>query len=275
MASTTTHSVQSDILFIDPPEGEERLWININSDATGKRARNWEQATHNVSIEDWRGNKDIALDTTGFQVVSDKPTQFIKNGEVDVDNYYKESIELIKEATGASRVELFDHTIRRRRPNILEDTPDKRQPVYNAHVDQTPFSATQRVHRHLPVADVPSLLSKRFQIINLWRPISNPAWDRPLALCDFRSVNPDRDVVPVQLLYPDREGQTYSVRYNPNQRWGYFRGITPDEFVLIKCFDSKRDVALFTPHTAFIDPSTPKDAPLRESIELRALVFYD
>jgi hypothetical protein len=42
-------------------------------------------------------------------------------------------------------------------------------------------------------------------------------------------------------------------------------------------FDSVQDgsVAVLTPHTAFEDPSTPKDAPLRESIELRALVFYD
>jgi hypothetical protein len=42
-------------------------------------------------------------------------------------------------------------------------------------------------------------------------------------------------------------------------------------------FDSVQDgsVAVFTPHTAFEDPTTPKDARLRESIELRALVFYD
>ena len=42
-------------------------------------------------------------------------------------------------------------------------------------------------------------------------------------------------------------------------------------------FDSVQDgsVAVFTPHAAFEDPTTPEGAPLRESIELRALVFYD
>ncbi len=42
-------------------------------------------------------------------------------------------------------------------------------------------------------------------------------------------------------------------------------------------FDSVQDgsVAILTPHTSFNDPTTPADAPLRESIELRALVFYD
>ncbi|KAG8779253.1 hypothetical protein FRC12_024508 [Ceratobasidium sp. 428] len=53
--------------------------------------------------------------------------------------------------------------------------------------------------------------------------------------------------------------------------------MTPDEFVLIKCFDSKDDgsVATFTPHTAIEDPTTPSNAPDRQSIEIRALVFYD
>lgn len=41
--------------------------------------------------------------------------------------------------------------------------------------------------------------------------------------------------------------------------------------------DSIKDgsVAICTPHTSFEDPLTPKDAKGRESIELRALVFYD
>jgi hypothetical protein len=41
--------------------------------------------------------------------------------------------------------------------------------------------------------------------------------------------------------------------------------------------DSIQDgsVAIFTPHTGFFDPLTPADAPPRQSIELRALVFYD
>ena len=42
-------------------------------------------------------------------------------------------------------------------------------------------------------------------------------------------------------------------------------------------FDSIQDgsVAVFTPHSGFEDPNTPTGTPPRESIELRALVFYD
>jgi hypothetical protein len=48
-----------------------------------------------------------------------------------------------------------------------------------------------------------------------------------------------------------------------------------DEVLLLKCFDSKTDGrARFAPHGAFVDPTTPRDALPRESIELRALVFH-
>ncbi|TFY50331.1 hypothetical protein EVJ58_g11093, partial [Rhodofomes roseus] len=106
---------------------------------------------------------------------------------------------------------------------------------------------------------------------------SHPAYDWPLALCDYRSVDPKTDLVATDLIYPDRKGETNSVKFNPNHKWKYLRGMTPEEFVFIKCFDSKTEdnTAVLTPHTAFQDPSTPKDAPFRESIELRLLVFYD
>lgn len=93
-----------------------------------------------------------------------------------------------------------------------------------------------RVHRHLPPSDAGALLKRRFQIINLWRPIGHAAFDHPLALCDYRSVDVKNDLVPTTLRYPDRDGETFSVRYNPEQRWKYLKGMEPDEIVLIKWY---------------------------------------
>jgi len=220
----------------------------------------------------------VSLDTAGFGYYKGaaKYTAFGSEEEVKRE-YYPESIELVKRLTGATRVVPFDHTIRRRRPGEIDDSPEKRQPVPQVHVDQTESSAIARVHRHLPESDAPQLLSKRFQIINLWRPIGRPAFDWPLALCDFRSIDRKVDLVPTILRYPDRDGETFGVKYNSGHKWKYVKGMTPEEFVLIKCFDSRDDgkTAILTPHTAFQDPTTPPDAPLRESIELRLLVFYD
>jgi len=275
-SSSTTGSLN----FYVPPKDGARAYQSINkSEETGIRDRNFTLEEKEVTIHNLRGDESAAtLDTTGFQLFKHpaKHTAFATDAEIERE-YYPESIELLKELTGAHRVVLFDHTIRRRRPDQIDDGPDRRQPVPQTHIDQTNASSVARVHRHLPAEDVPELLKKRFQIINLWRPISHPADDWPLALCDYSSVDAANDVLPVALVYPDREGETFGVKFNPKQKWTYFSGVTPEELILIKCYDSQQDgsVALFTPHTAFEDPATPKGAPLRESIELRALVFYD
>lgn len=101
---------------------------------------------------------------------------------------------------------IFDHAIRHR-PGEFDDSPDRRQPVAQVHVDQTTKFSVARVHRHLHASDVPELLKRRFRIISIWRPIGNPAFDWPLELCDYRSVDPP-DVVLVALIYPDHEEET-------------------------------------------------------------------
>ncbi|EJF63737.1 hypothetical protein BD309DRAFT_182545 [Dichomitus squalens] len=280
MTISTADTVTATLHYFAPPLDGSKPYHFINADPiTGKRAKNWETVTQEREIENIRGKEHtVSLDTTGFQFYRRAvPHTTFENDEVIEKEYYPQSIELAKELTGASRVVVFDHTIRRRRPDEIADTPQKRQPVPLVHIDQTAESAVARVHRHLPAEDVPKLLANRFQIINLWRPIHHAAWDWPLALCDYRTVDRSNDLVPTTLKYPDRDGETFSVKFNPANKWRYLRGMEPDEIVLIKCYDSQDDgkTAIFTPHTAFEDPTTPKDAPLRESIELRLLVFYD
>ncbi len=123
--------------------------------------------------------------------------------------------------------------MRRARPGQIDNDPANRQPVPQAHVDQTLAAATARLHKHTP-DEAAELLKHRFQIINLWRPIGVPALEWPLALCDYRSVDPENEVFPVRIIFPDREGENVSVQYNPKHKWKYLRGMTPDEFVLIK-----------------------------------------
>lgn len=112
------------------------------------------------------------------------------------------------------------------------------------------------------------------QIINVWRPIRTIVRD-PLAVAEANSV-PDSDLVPTALIYPNRRGETYAVRHNESHKWFYKRGLTPEEVLLIKCFDSKVDGrARRVPHTAFVDETVSDDAPPRESIEVRCLVFHE
>jgi hypothetical protein len=108
----------------------------------------------------------------------------------------------------------------------------------------------------------------------MWRPIRGPIESTPLAVCDAQSIEP-KDFVPTDFIYRDKVGEVYRFTYNPNHRWFYFPRLERNEAILLKCYDSKEDGrARFSAHSAFDDPTTSPDAPPRESIEVRALVFW-
>lgn len=232
---------------------------------------------HTVPIFDMRPlTGGLTLDEQGFALV-DAPTSvadFYDEGQLQAI-YYREAEDLVKQATGADRVVVFDHTIRRRTPGVEDRTPGiPRQPVSRIHGDYTDVSGPQRV-RDLMAGEAEDLLKRRFAIVNVWRPIRGPLFDAPLAVCDAKSVA-DGDLVGQDLIYRDRTGEIYGLTYNPAHRWYYAPAMQVDEALLLKCFDSQRDGrARFMPHTSFADPNAPADMLPRESIELRTLVFFD
>jgi hypothetical protein len=244
----------------DPPDGAPRS--NLVADP------------HKIPIRDARDiASHISIDEEGFGLIQQRSavTDFYDDGQVR-QIYYPEAERLLKDVTGAHRVFVFDHTVRRRVPGAEDRQNALRQPVARVHVDHTEKSGPQRVRDLLP-DEADELLRGRVQIINLWRPIKGPLRDAPLAVCDARSVAPGQ-LVASDLVYPNRVGETYSVTFDPAHRWFYVSGMQPGEGLLLKCYDSETDGrARFAPHSAFIDPTAPADVAPRESIELRTLVF--
>jgi hypothetical protein len=180
--------------------------------------------------------------------------------------YYPEVEQLLLDnLPGSHKIFLFDHTIRRPGTN--------RSAVTRVHIDQTAKSTAARVSHHLP-DEAEELLRGRFRIVNVWRPLNGPVQANPLAVADSATVL-DEDLIPVEHRYPERTGETAGVKYNEGQKWYYLSGMENNERLFLKCYDSDETVGRYgrVPHTAFDDPRTPKDAPGRESIEVRALVF--
>src|SRR3981081_3111398 len=245
----------------EPPSGEPRS--NIVPEP------------HTLPIHDIRPiGEAVSLDREGFALVrqDSEVKDFYDEDEVR-SVYYPEAERLIKAATGADRVFVFDHTVRKRVQGAADRDGGLRQPVARVHVDHTEKSGPQRVRDLIP-DEAEKLLKGRVQIVNLWRPIRGPLLDSPLAVCDA-GTGKQGDLVASDLVYQHRIGETYSVKYNPDHQWFYVPKMTADEILLLKCFDSKTDGrARFAPHSAFADPTTPADAPTRESIELRTLVFH-
>ena len=220
-----------------------------------------------------REASDFTLDGNGFRFVphATKVADFFDEAEIRA-TYYPEMEALVKAQSGASRVVVFDHTLRTADDEARE-ARKIREVVRRVHNDYTEWSGPQRLRDVLPL-EADALLVGRFAIVQVWRPIRHPVETFPLAICDAKSLA-GADLVVSERRYPNRIGQTYAITYNPTHRWYWFPHMRPDEALVFKTYEStKEGCARWTAHTAFDDPTTPPGAPPRESIEIRTLAFF-
>jgi len=233
--------------------------------------------THEVEIRDARKElSETDLDREGFALLHHESTV---RGFYDDDQlrstYHPELVDLVKRATGARRVEVFDDT-RRSSSTSKQRQLGSRDPANIVHNDYTHRSGVRRMEDFFGDSpdDARRLKQRRFAIVNAWRSIGAPVVDHPLALCDARTMR-DGDLVPVERRGEDRTGELQVALHNPGQRWYYFPRMHRDEVLLFKTYDSAADGRTrFTPHSSCKDPRAPRDAPPRESLETRCLVFF-
>ena len=236
-----------------------------------------------VSIYDCRPIiDDLHLDLEGFEfkTIPSKFNNFYDSDEV-IRKYYPEVEKEMEKSLSAYKVIVFDHNVR---SQIKADAGQEgvREPVDGAHNDYTLSSGPRRIGEVLEDKDLSHLLSRRCALVNFWRPISGPIFDFPIAICDARTTQ-QSDFVPTKiehylednLQFPSLTGEIYSFRYSIKHRWFYISAMTPDEVILLKCFDTGEEgQACFTGHTGFLNPSSPKDCIPRESIEARTVVVF-
>ena len=271
MTLADAKGVVAPINFIEPMA--EKPYSYNYEPPPGVPPRNTREEAHTVTITDARPLNDrLSLDREGFILVLHPTDATDLYDEEQIRKiYYPECERLIQQVTGAKRAVAFDHIVR----NAARMGKGNQIKGYagRVHNDYTAWSAPQRV-RDLMGEEAEELLRHRYAEINVWRPIRGPLLRSPLTLCDAQTLS-EENLVASELRYPDRTGETYAVTYNPTQRWYYFPKMQSDEAILIRCFDSSRSgAARFSAHGAFDGPNTPPDAPPRESIEVRALVFF-
>src|SRR5712692_5862406 len=216
----------------------------------------------------------LSLDREGFIFINHETQVSDFYDEEEVRSvYYPEMEQLVKQLTGASRVVMFDHTLRAA-DDATREEKKVREPVRRVHNDYTEWSGPQRVRDLLPADEAEALLQHRFAVIQVWRPICKPVQSAPLAIADARSL-PPKDLIATERRYPDRVGEIYHITYNPDHRWFYFPKMQRNEALVFKTYDSAKDGrARWTAHAAFDDPTSPPEAPARESIEVRTLSFF-
>jgi hypothetical protein len=239
-----------------------------------RRRRTGTQNPQPMTVHDGRAvAAELDLERNGFVLVAHKTAMvnFFDAEELKAV-YFPEVARLITQSSGASRVVIFDHTLRSGDEGEREEKLI-REPVLSAHNDYTEWSGPQRV-REIMGDEAEELLKRRFAIVQVWRAINKPIESNPLAIADAASVAPE-DLMIAERRYPHRVGQTYRLKHNPSHRWFYFPHMKRDEAIVFKVYDSEKDGrARFTPHTSFDDPTSPPGAASRQSIEVRAFAFF-
>ncbi|GAA6013936.1 hypothetical protein JCM10207_000177 [Rhodosporidiobolus poonsookiae] len=273
LLNPTPPTVRAQIDFLDPSLAE-KPYSCLGAPPPGMPATNIKPWPVEVEISDLRSTEDYltaySTATSGFQIVehASKALESIDSDEGKAA-YYKEMEELLLQTLpGATRVHVFNSTIRRKKhdapPSGTARTPENTGPVSRAHNDNTPTTGARRVT--LEMGDEAEELSK------------GRCQDCPLAYMDYRTLDA-ADLRPTDLILSNegnRKGENYSVLFNPSQKWFFLSNQTPQECVVFKIYDSldAPGLAQLTPHSAFVNPSAPVGAPPRQSIEIRALVFY-
>src|SRR5271156_3083288 len=136
--TATKNSVLTELNFFNPLSLDGPKPHNYMYDEHEGPQRNYGDVTHIAPINDIRGHEsEFTLDKNGFQVVkSTTAEKDFTDDEKIKKEYYKEVEDLLKKVTGAHKVVIFDHTIRRSIPGQV-DTPSQRGPVGRVHIDQT------------------------------------------------------------------------------------------------------------------------------------------
>lgn len=269
-----SHDVQTTLNYWDDPgDGSSPTPIFIGK---GRITNERPHRAHNFVVQDITGAEErFLLDNAGFQYIEhiSSEKEFIDDHKIELA-YYAECAALLKTITGASRVQIFNHKVRRgptQWHHLGFDNLKNRGPVTKTHVDQSYAGAEIRLRWELP-DEAKELLKRRYQIVNIWRPIATIRKD-PIAVADARSV-PDEDLVEADMVENEFPGKQWVVRHNSNHRWHFKYGMTPEDVLLIKCFDSRTDVARRALHSAFED-AAHRDDVSRQSIEVRCIVLYD
>jgi len=228
-----------------------------------------------MDIADARGSA-MTLDGAGFTLVPHHSAvaDFADRAAVDA-TYRAEIIVLVAALSGADLVLVNSPGIRRFSERAaLSGVLDNSRPARFAHVDVSDGTAAAFAHRAAPAGRELA----RFAHYNVWRALSAPPQDVPLAVCDARTVSA-ADLIAADAVFdapgePEWSFEGLVLAHAPGHRWHWFPDMHREEALVFKTHDSEAGRAHCVPHVAFDNPACAPDCAPRVSIEMRALAFW-
>ena len=220
------------------------------------------------------------LSSHGFQLVLAPTSLDLLDTDVVRGAFYEECREMLRRVTECAEVRGGAHEYRngfggQSGPRGVKPTPNGSGGAYaqGIHADMSP-AVEDRFARL--VSD-----ERHFESINIWRSaIPQTVLTMPLAVCDMRSVTAEDIVFGDGQNTGDIRQYTKVVDqrliHGEHQRWYYFPHLAPEEVLLFRQYDTRQEALNLRTvfHTAVEDPTTPPDAPMRYTIEVRMQAIY-
>ena len=232
-----------------------------------------------IRVENVRDNDSRpSLHREGFTLVPHRSAVAdFRDPQEITRTHYREIERLLLDLSGADRVIVTAPGVLRFSEASPESgTLNNSRPARFIHIDVSDATARTFAERSRPNDATRAV--RRSVHFNVWRVLSPPPQDVPLAVCDARTLSAG-DLVEADAIFDVKDGPEWSfeallVRHNPGHRWCYFPNMTRDEALVFKTNDSESGQPHHVPHTAFNDPTCPPGVAPRNSIEMRAIAYW-
>lgn len=223
-----------------------------------------------------------SLDTEGFTLVGHKSAVGNFRDQEEIKRAHVNEIrDLLLGLTGADDVEVRGFGVLRFGEKSKDSGAlNNSRPARFVHIDISDKTAAEW-NAKLPAPEGKKI--RRAAHLNVWRVLTPPPQDVPLAVCDARSLSPG-DVHVADAMFDDPDGsgrilhsfEGLAVRQDLTQRWWYFPDMRTDEVLVFKTNDTEPGVAHAVAHGAFDDHSCPAEQVPRASLEMRGVaIWYD
>ncbi|WP_269751254.1 CmcJ/NvfI family oxidoreductase [Acuticoccus mangrovi] len=224
----------------------------------------------------------FTLDRHGVEIVHRADLPAYQSAGDGRTAYLRALEDVVTRTTGATEAMALGNGVVRRSERSTRHRRDGTTVLGRfAHCDFSPAAAGSRfwVEHLLPAEEARQRLTRRYAIYNVWRCLTDPPQDTPLAFCEPASMAP-ADVVGCDQMISTDDGSTICFElslyhYSPAQRWFYFPDLRRGDLLIFTGCDSDRARPQGIAHAAFTDPSCPDDVPARESIDERVIAFFD
>ncbi|KAK2598727.1 hypothetical protein N8I77_012117 [Diaporthe amygdali] len=221
-----------------------------------------------------------SLDAEGFMLAGHSSAVRDFRDQAELKSVHVDEIrDLLLRVTGADHVEVRGMGVLRFGERSKDSGAlNNSRPARFVHIDISDKTAAEwNAKLELPE----DKRIRRAVHLNVWRVLTPPPQDVPLAVCDARSLSSgDTHVADAMFDDPDGSGKIVhsfeglAIKQGVGQKWWYYSNMRTDEVLVFKTNDTEPGVAHAVAHGAFDDPSCPEGQQPRASIEMRGIAIW-